>query len=261
MWYDVIWNSCCVVAVSAVARNKEALKVWVEHLYQTHPNSITPEYECGQAIEKLARKGDIEMMEFMMERIPTTQRNQIGALEEATGAGQFAAAQWLLARLGTPIEANLGRRLLYHALDICPPEKRWRMVQLLLEHGISPNVRAQFYTPLQTAVAAGEVEIARILVQYGANVNAHPWDSRFSRQPPLMMAVRQRSPPLVRLLLENGADRAYTWKRKRYTVHHGVKQVRNLERVLKELGWDEEEVKQDGGDYWVACEKLPGRRT
>ncbi|PWY89410.1 ankyrin [Aspergillus sclerotioniger CBS 115572] len=261
MWYDVIWNSCCVVAVSAVARNKEALEVWVEHLYQEHPNSITPEWECRQAIEKLARRGDIEMMGFMMELIPTTQRNHIEALGEAISAGQFAAVQWLWTHLDTPIDANLGRRLLYHALDDCPPDQRLRMVQFLLEHGIDPNVRAQFYTPLQTAVAAGEVGIAKMLVQYGANVNQHPWDSRFSRQPPLMMAVRQRSPSLVRLLLENGADQAYTWKRKKYTVHHGVKQVRNVEKVLRELGWGEEEVKQDTGDYWLLREKLPGRRT
>ncbi|PYI08539.1 ankyrin [Aspergillus sclerotiicarbonarius CBS 121057] len=257
MSYDVIWNPFYVVSVSAVARNKEALEVWVEHLYRTHPNSNIPAWECSQAVRKLARRGDIEMMEFLMKRYPTTLHDQIGALPTAIEGGQCAAVQWLLARLGAPLPPHRGRQLLLYVLDHCPRDKRWRMVQLLLEHGVDPNEDARFRTPLEAAVAAGEVDIATMLVQYGANFNERlPPGLHLRKQSPLMLAVRQRSAPLVRLLLENGADRVYTWKRKRYTVCHDVKQVRNLERVLRELGWEEEEVKPEAGDYWVLGEKL-----
>ncbi|RAK97236.1 ankyrin repeat domain-containing protein [Aspergillus ibericus CBS 121593] len=262
MWYDVNWNTCHVVPVAAVAQNKEALEVWIEHLYQTHPSSAVPAWNCAEAMEKLARRGLIEMMEFMMERYPATLHDRIGALSAAIDSGQCAAAQWLLARLDAPLPPDRGRWLLTSSLKCCPRAKRTRMVQLLLEHGVDPNGDARFQTPLDVAVAAGDVSIATMLVQYGANFNQRlPPGSRLMKPSPLMLAVRQRSAPLIRMLLENEADRTYTWKRRKYTVYCDVEEVRNLEKVLRELGWDEEKVKQEAGDYWVLGEKLRNPRT
>lgn len=80
-------------------------------------------------------------------------------------------------------------------------------VRTLLEGGADPNVGFEDFTPLMLAALNGEVEIARLLIEFGARVNEPDPDNGS----PLCVAayafiVPQDDPDaLVRLLLENGA--------------------------------------------------------
>ena len=74
-----------------------------------------------------------------------------------------------------------------------------------LARGASIEARDPFmltYTPLMVACREGDYEIAKWLVENGANVNARARDGHT----PLMMASYNRYPEIVKLLLKNGAD-------------------------------------------------------
>ena len=76
-------------------------------------------------------------------------------------------------------------------------------IRFLLQREADPNIRnAQGVSPLQIAVRLGFVEGAEALIKGGAQVSIA--DSQ--GETPLISAVHQRSPQLVRLLLEKGAD-------------------------------------------------------
>merc|ERR1712216_941841 len=61
-------------------------------------------------------------------------------------------------------------------------------------------------TPLTYAVEWGHEEIARMLVEAGADVN---FVERATVLSPLIYAARRSRPAMVRMLLDAGADKAY----------------------------------------------------
>jgi ankyrin repeat protein len=65
------------------------------------------------------------------------------------------------------------------------------------------NKRGGYYgTPLHAASADGHLEIARLLLEHRADVNARA----INRETPLHVASRMGHVGIVRLLLEYGAD-------------------------------------------------------
>ena len=79
------------------------------------------------------------------------------------------------------------------------------VARLLLDHGADPNVRTRRSgrgsTPLHLAVEDGEVEIARLLLERGASVEAQ--DEQ--RRTPVDVASGERCDELITLLLEHRA--------------------------------------------------------
>ncbi|MCC6003801.1 MAG: ankyrin repeat domain-containing protein [Thermofilum sp.] len=77
------------------------------------------------------------------------------------------------------------------------------VVRLLLEHGAEVNARNKYgETPLHRAAAYGRADAARLLLEHGADVNArdeYGWT-------PLHVAALQGRADVARLLLEHGAD-------------------------------------------------------
>jgi ankyrin repeat protein len=81
------------------------------------------------------------------------------------------------------------------------------VVRMLLEAGADPNASESHSTggtPIQWAMndRKTDTEIIRLLIDYGANVNARNWLG----ETPLYLAARHRRIDLVRLLLSAGAD-------------------------------------------------------
>jgi len=79
-------------------------------------------------------------------------------------------------------------------------------VGVLLDAGADvdlPSRESMKVTPLQSAAAAQEVEIARLLIKRGANVNASQVEGGFT---PLHSAAANGNVEFARLLLESGAD-------------------------------------------------------
>ena len=137
---------------------------------------LGPDYladRVGTGLMIAARRGDIPMMELLVGRgADVNKTNALGesALMHAAWRGNQAAVEWLLAK-----DARVNNEPM-----------RW--------------------SALHYAVFAGHGEVAALLLQHGADINARSTNGSSV----LMMAVYEGHEPLVRQLLARGADRSIT---------------------------------------------------
>lgn len=94
---------------------------------------------------------------------------------------------------------------LHVAIEIGDPE----MIRLLLDNGAGPGLYSTFddrdeFTPLEYAVMNNRLEIIRLLVDKGADINAGS-----SLYNPLLLAIGDNKAEIARLLLELGANPNY----------------------------------------------------
>jgi ankyrin repeat protein len=78
------------------------------------------------------------------------------------------------------------------------------MVRLLIDRGAQVNSRNVHGTPLSHAAEANRIEVMRFLMEKGADVDGK--DDRYYRWTPLMRAAAAGSVEAVKLLLEKGAN-------------------------------------------------------
>ncbi|XP_008978918.3 ankyrin repeat and SOCS box protein 3 isoform X1 [Callithrix jacchus] len=91
------------------------------------------------------------------------------------------------------------------ALHLAASQGHWKIVQILLEAGADPNATTlEETTPLFLAVENGQIDVLRLLLRHGANVNgSHSmcgWNS-------LHQASFQENTEIIKLLLKKGANK------------------------------------------------------
>ena len=79
--------------------------------------------------------------------------------------------------------------------------KRTEVVKVLLEGGANANLQDGYQSYLSTAVSHNQVEIARLLLDHGADIHYQTERSEYA----LKVAVRHGYTKLIHLLLEHGA--------------------------------------------------------
>ncbi|CRK38656.1 hypothetical protein BN1708_007842, partial [Verticillium longisporum] len=128
-------------------------------------------------------------------------RNQDGlsALHLAI-LSQHDGAVEALVEANADIEATTpdGRRPLFLAIE----GSRTEVVRFLLAHHALTDADAGGRTPLHEAASRGNVHIARLLLDYGADIQALSTDERDA----LFFAVRSQDLAVAQLLLDRGAD-------------------------------------------------------
>ena len=92
----------------------------------------------------------------------------------------------------TPLDRALGYGMEGMGIDV---------VRRLLEHGADPNIRTNHTTPLHQASSHGSLEVARLLLSYGANVDEKDENSKT----PLQVVASRRHEEMAKLLIEHGA--------------------------------------------------------
>ena len=128
-------------------------------------------------------------------------------VHEAAAMGALARLEQLLEH--NPSEVNAWSADGFQPLQLAAFFGRPQAVELLLARGaeVSTPARHQFHvTPLHAALAGPTPDVARALIDAGADVNARQQGG----VTPLQEAAANGATDLVRLLLEHGADAAAT---------------------------------------------------
>ncbi|KAL2862691.1 ankyrin repeat-containing domain protein [Aspergillus lucknowensis] len=258
LYYRFQHNWTSVLSVAARSGNKDGLGGWVEDFKSRSWNGMG--YRLDRAIQSVARIGNVDMLEFLLNQCDSHQQElRYKALIEAVENGQGVVVDRLLDHGGFDPDFAAGpcpKGPLLTALQCKQETQRLEMVKVLLERGADPNrvYPGASLTPLQKALEMKDIATARLLVDYGANVNAKslPPSCRYRRKrvPPLLLvAAKLQNGPLIRLLLDRGINPIFAWRGKKYHVQTQEEPIRQVERVLVGLGLDETEVQRSRIDY------------
>ena len=134
-------------------------------------------------------------------------QNQYGnaALHWPAAQAQIEAVQVLLEHnAGTNSPDYSGRTPLYSVIHNTLSMAQLEIVQRLLEHGADPNLcgdRDSHSVPLHEASSRGLLQVARLLLSYGAKVDAKNGEGRT----PFQVAASKGHHEITKLLLEHGA--------------------------------------------------------
>ncbi|KAL5341885.1 hypothetical protein BJX70DRAFT_395252 [Aspergillus crustosus] len=102
------------------------------------------------------------------------------------------------------------------------------------------------------AVKIQDFEMAKLLLEYGADVNVNVdvsarqrcKNKHFAKEKylsPLALALDRRR-VILKLLLDHGASRTWWWQGQEHVLGTTPKVYRNIERLFQEVGFDEQEV-------------------
>lgn len=124
-------------------------------------------------------------------------------LSKASESGNLEIVQYLL-QTGKNSQETLNDAL-WELCGSMPKPDTLKIAQRLLDSGAQVNSHAGFYntTPLHGAAEKGPLELVKLLVSKGAKVNAV--DKEFSM--PLAKAVQADNLEIAKFLLEHGADK------------------------------------------------------
>lgn len=205
------------------------------HLTPEAPGHLPVLEARGVRIDLIAATGlgDIKRMKGILaddpEQLNTLTSNKETALHVAVRQKQFEAAELLLGHGADPDRVSISGLTPLHR-TIWHDDQRF--ADLLLKHGANPNLAVmarlgreqeirtvlaatpelvnrkdtyQDRTPLAMAIWGNHRPIVKLLIEHGADVNL-PSGQRSFIATPLMLAARHGDAELARLLIENGAD-------------------------------------------------------
>jgi hypothetical protein len=120
------------------------------------------------------RASNQEEVEYSKEHLEDDARE---ALDDVIESGDLKDFERLVA---VYIKHPLGAAVLPNALRVAVIYSRVEMVKLLLERGVNPNTPsiAVGYTPLMQAASSANLELVKLLVDAGADLNAEDQHGR-----------------------------------------------------------------------------------
>lgn len=173
-------------------------KFWAVQLLVNAGATITPWHVSIAAAENF-----MPAVQLFVENGVNINQKDERPLSKASESGNLEIVQYLL-KTGKNSQETLNDAL-WALCDARPKPDTLKIAQLLLEYGAQVNSQAGFYntTPLHGAAQNGSLELVKLLVSKGAKVNAV--DKEFSM--PLAKAVQADNLEIAKFLLEHGADK------------------------------------------------------
>lgn len=173
-------------------------KFWAVQLLVNAGAPITPWHVSIAAAENF-----MPAVQLFVENGVNINQKDERPLSKASESGNLEIVQYLL-KTGKNSQGTLNDAL-WALCDARPKPDTLKIAQRLLEYGAQVNSQAGFYntTPLHGAAKNGSLELVKLLVSKGAKVNAV--DKEFSM--PLAKAVQADNLEIAKFLLEHGADK------------------------------------------------------
>lgn len=184
-------------------------RVTMAHLLVNHGANVnSPDIEGRVPLHWAARKGPLSMVELLLEKgadINAREKHDETPLHWAAELGRLQVTEFLIAH-GADINARPGGTPLYVALRGAAPlqsrDQYVQVVKLLISKGADvTNADSRGETPLHIAASWRLLDVAKILIEKGANVNANG-----ERGTPLHSASYMGGLEMVQLLVAHGAD-------------------------------------------------------
>lgn len=173
-------------------------KFWAVQMLGNAGASIEPRHVSAAAAENF-----MPAVQLFVENGVNINQKDERPLTKASESGNLEIVQYLL-KTGKNSQETLNDAL-WELCGARPKPDTLKIAQRLLEYGAQVNSQAGFYntTPLHGAAQNGSLELVKLLVSKGAKVNAV--DKEFSM--PLAKAVQADNLEIAKFLLEHGADK------------------------------------------------------
>lgn len=228
-----------VLRVAAISGNWEVFEAWFR-------GSWLSEKYCNQKISDHAATGlrnalGVRNREFFWNAVALCTElglmdAVVDSLDWVIRAGDVELLEGMMGRVNIDfsVPTYKTRRLLYTAVLEC---KRMKLdiARVLLTHGLDPNVTlAKSHPLLVTALRRKDVDMADLLIDFGADVN-----HSYHKESALKLAAKLGAEGLVHKILDAGARPAYSDRKFSYRASRNKRIVGNIERIFEELGCDE----------------------
>ncbi len=152
---------------------------------------------------KAAREGTVEIARLLLARgadVNVQDGEKTTALEAAISRDQTAIVALLLEKKADPNSVN---KYMQSALSNAAAADNLEVTEMLLKAKAKPELPGLVLTPMMFGAFAGNADLIRLLVRYGADVN---YASKETGQSALTSAISAGKPEIVALLIELGAN-------------------------------------------------------
>ena len=188
--------------ISQETREKNARWLMAHGADVTRGNLSSWEGHSQSSLYAIAAHGGVDLLKEAMGKVDAEKIRELYAWDLVVGAASTGNMENLMFVL-KELDANkIPRTILDEAMNGAAQNNSLEMIRLLLKPGASANGKSNSWPPIYIAIEHGHPEVAKLLVDNGANVN----EQFFEHGTPLMFAVKYDFPDLVEYLLEHGAD-------------------------------------------------------
>ncbi|MBO7090656.1 MAG: ankyrin repeat domain-containing protein [Victivallales bacterium] len=154
------------------------------------------------SLHAIAAHGSLDLLKEAMGKVDAAKLRDVYARDLVVGASSAGNMDNLSFVMNELDGSKIGRNILDEALGVAAECNSLEAMKLLLKQGASPDGRASSWPPIYRAIEYGHPDLAKWLVENGANVNIQTVE----RVTPLMWAIKRDFRELAEYLLEHGAD-------------------------------------------------------
>ena len=182
------------------------------------------------SLHAIAAHGSLDLLKEAMGKVDAAKLRDVYARDLVVGASSAGNMDNLSFVMNELDGSKIGRNILDEALGVAAECNSLEAMKLLLKQGASPDGRASSWPPIYRAIEYGHPDLAKWLVENGANVNIQTVE----RVTPLMWAIKRDFRELAEYLLEHGADVHAKDLELSFTPMHYAAKTGNV-AILKQL--------------------------